>query len=149
MVTTIISIFLSALTEILSILPLPLGSIYTSDWSTKAQFEVKTICAMIKNIRTILTPLLIMSYVFGLRIAKSNHSRLWFSVTYILLVWSVYYFLVLYVFISFYKYLSFMEKIGHCLETSVTILSIVFGIYYDKVTNCLNICNIINKKQLL
>jgi len=144
----ITSIFLSALTEIVSILPFPFGSIYTSNWSTKAQFEIKTICAMIKSIRTILKPLLIMSYVFGLRIAIFNHSRLWFSVTYVLLFWSVYYFLALCAFTSSYKYMSFADSIGHHLEIPVMIMSIMFGIYHDKVTNC-HKCNIMNKKQLL
>ena len=90
---------------------------------------------MTKSIRSILTPLLIMSYLFGLRIAISNHLRFWFSAIYILLFWSVYYFLTFCAFTSFYEYLSFVENVGHRLEIPVTILSIGFGIYNNKVTN--------------
>jgi len=136
------------LTKIVFIPPLPFGSIYTFNSSTKAQFEIKTICAMTKSIHTILTPLLIMSYLFGLRIAISSHSKLWFSTIYILLFWSVYYFLTLCAFTSFYEYLSFVENIGHRLEISVTILLIIgFGIYHNKVTNNYN--NKLKNKHIL
>ena len=130
----------------LHLLLLPFGSIYT-DWSTKViQFEIKTICAMTKSIRTILTPLLIMSYVFGLRIVISNHSKLWFNAIYILLIWSIYCFLVstYHTFNFFNKYLE--DNICYYLEFFTTLLSIAIGVYHNKVTNCHNICNIIDKK---
>ena len=105
---------------------------------------------MVKNIRTIITPFLMVSYVFGLRIAISNHLKLWFSVIYMLLIWSVYYFLSSSaLMISFHAFFSFEDHICHYLEVFTTLLSIVFGIYHDKVKKCYNTSNIINKKQLL
>jgi len=91
---------------------------------------------MIKNFRTILKPFLIINYVFGLRIANlsMNHSKLWFSLLYMLLVWLIYYFIATSPLIySLQKTYPTEYHIIYLLEIFISLLSIVFGVYYDKV----------------
>jgi len=92
---------------------------------------------MAKNIRIILTPFLIMSYVFGSRIAglSRNYLKLWFNILYILLVWLIFYFLLSSIPTlksSFEKSNSIEYYMCH-VEFFITLLSIVFGVYHDKV----------------
>ncbi|XP_071631946.1 uncharacterized protein [Temnothorax longispinosus] len=104
-------------------------------------------CAMTKSIRTILTPFLIISYVFGLRIVNlSKYSRLWFSVLYMLLLWSVYCILSTSALISSFNELYPIEdSIFYWLESYTTLLSIVFGIYHEKkFQNCLRKLDIVD-----
>jgi len=91
---------------------------------------------MTKSIRMILTPFLIISYVFGLRIASlsRNYSKLWFSFLYMMLIWLVYYFLAtswsIYSIIKSYR---IEYNIWYLLELFTTLLSVIFNVYYDKV----------------
>jgi len=90
---------------------------------------------MIRNIRTILKPFLMISYVFGLRIDNlANRSRLWFSVLYMLLVWLAYYFFSTTALISSLDKIYLIEdRMCYWLEIFTTLLSIILGIYHDKV----------------
>lgn len=100
------------------------------------QFEIATVYAMANSIRTILMPFLIISYVFGLRIAglSRSHLKLWFNLLYIVIVWLIYYFFLTSTLISsFNKYNSIEYQISYALELFTTLMSIVFGVYYDKV----------------
>lgn len=103
------------------------------------QFGTETVCTMTKNIRTILMPLLIVSYIFGFRIVTlSSHAKLWFNILYMMLIWMIYYFF------ATCEVMSFFENLGHIednicfrLEIFLTILSIIFDVYYDKVRKCI------------
>jgi len=94
--------------------------------------------AMVKNIRIILTPFLIISYVLGSRIAglSRNYLKLWFSILYILLVWLIFYFLLSSIpstlRSSFIKS-NYIEYYMCHVEFFITLLSVVFGVYHDKV----------------
>jgi len=91
---------------------------------------------MSKSIRIMLTPFLIISYVFGLRIAylSKNYSKLWFSLLYMLLIWLVYYFLATSQLIkSVHKPYSIEHHIWYWLDFFTTLLSVIFNVYYDKV----------------
>lgn len=103
---------------------------YSINWPTKVQFGLETVCTMTKSIRT--KPLLMVSYVFGLRIVNlSNYSR-WFSVLYMLLIWLLYYFLSTSALLfSFYEY-YYDEDICFCLESFTTVCQ-SGRIYHDKI----------------
>jgi len=91
---------------------------------------------MAKSIRIILTPFLIISYVFGSRIASlsRNYLKLWFSFSYILFVWMIFYFLLTSTLMSSSnKYNSIEYHLCYSLEFLITLLSVVFGVYHDKV----------------
>ncbi|KAM0728351.1 hypothetical protein ACS0PU_005133 [Formica fusca] len=92
------------------------------------------VCAMTNNIRIVLTPLLIICFVCGLKTIEfsTNHSRPWFSFMYMLLLWTVYYFLFSYTMISHIIH-DTIYLICLYLDFSVVLMSIAFGIYYDKV----------------
>ncbi|XP_011868556.1 PREDICTED: uncharacterized protein LOC105562372 [Vollenhovia emeryi] len=97
-------------------------------------------CATTKSIRKILKPFLIISYVFGLRLANlSSHAKLCLSVLYMLLVWCMYYFLSRTTIMSvFFERRSIGQHVCCALEILTTLLSIVLGIYHDKkFQNCL------------
>ncbi|KAM0734578.1 hypothetical protein ACS0PU_011397 [Formica fusca] len=94
---------------------------------------------MTNNIRIVLTPLLITSFLCGLRTIEfpTYHLRPWFSFIYMLLLWSVYYFLFSYTIVSYIPYNS-MYYICLCLDFFVVLVSIAFGMYHDKkFKNCL------------
>jgi len=100
------------------------------------QFGIATVYAMAKSIRTILKPFLIISYVFGSRIASlsRNYLKLWFSLLYILLVWIIFYFLLTSTLMSSSnKYNSVEYHLCYSLEFFITLLSVVFGVCHDKV----------------
>lgn len=96
-----------------------------------------------KSIREVLAPLLIISYVCGLRlwiIELPTFSRLrsWFSVSYMLLFWLIYFFFLKFTVKSYINditvtYDSTDEVIYYWLEIFMTLLSVVFGIYHNKV----------------
>ncbi|KAL6422636.1 hypothetical protein ACFW04_010696 [Cataglyphis niger] len=95
---------------------------------------------MTKNVWTVLSPLLIINYIFGLKIIELpiGHPRLWLSFLYILFSWSLYFFLIWYTTTSFTNRFSSLSSISQYLNYSTAMLSIVFGIYYDKkFKNCL------------
>ncbi|KAL6422634.1 hypothetical protein ACFW04_010694 [Cataglyphis niger] len=95
---------------------------------------------MTKNVWTVLSPLLIINYVFGLKIIElpTGHPRLWLSFLYILSSWSLYFFLIWYTTTSFTNRFPSISHIFQYLNYSTAMLSIVFGIYYDKkFRNCL------------
>ncbi|XP_011868559.1 PREDICTED: uncharacterized protein LOC105562376 [Vollenhovia emeryi] len=90
--------------------------------------------AMAKSIRSVLSPLLLISSVCGLRIIEfsAGHPKLWFSLLYIPLLWSVYYFFVIAKVISYIPDDS-NTYIIYVLSNFLTVLlSIFLGIYYDK-----------------
>ncbi|XP_029160040.1 uncharacterized protein LOC114932033 [Nylanderia fulva] len=89
---------------------------------------------MTKNVWTVLSPLLIINYVFGLRIIEFpiGYRRLWFSFIYILSSWSLYCFLMWYITGSLMTKFSKTNNFLQYLNCLATLISIVFGIYYDK-----------------
>jgi len=103
----------------------------------KTQFEIETVYMMTKSIRTVLTPLLIISYTSGLNIIEFpvGYPRIWFSLLYMLLFWSIYFFLfnstILYYFNN--EHYTIIYQIGTGLDILMTLLSIVFGVYHEKV----------------
>ncbi|XP_011868555.1 PREDICTED: uncharacterized protein LOC105562371 [Vollenhovia emeryi] len=102
---------------------------------------------MTKSIQTILSPLLIITYVLGLRIVEfpAGRSRPWLSLLYILLLWLTYYYF-LYSTATFYMNLySLIHHICHWLNSSIIFLSIINGIYHDKkFRHCLKKLTIID-----
>ncbi|XP_024871692.1 uncharacterized protein LOC112454484, partial [Temnothorax curvispinosus] len=107
---------------------------------------------MTKNIQTILTPFLTISYMFGLRIANlsTDLSKLWFSFLYMLLVWLIYYFLSTRTLVySIHESYPIEYHICYWLEIFMTSLSIVFGIYHNKkFQNCLKRFDIVDNTLL-
>ncbi|XP_011868557.1 PREDICTED: uncharacterized protein LOC105562374 [Vollenhovia emeryi] len=104
---------------------------------------------MSQSIWTILMPLLIISYVFGIRVATLpiGYARLRFRFLYMLIVWVIYYFLSISVLIpNLIKFYPTEFYFGYALEMFVTLLSIVFGIYYnEKFQSCLKKLDIVDK----
>ncbi|XP_036140806.1 uncharacterized protein LOC114253850 [Monomorium pharaonis] len=106
---------------------------------------------MTKSINMILMPLLVVSYIFGLRIVNlSGHTKLWFNILYMLLIWSIYYFFSTSALMFFFeKFHPIEDKISFRLEIGITLLTIVFGVYYDKkFRNCLQKLNIVDSTLL-
>ncbi|XP_011705522.1 PREDICTED: uncharacterized protein LOC105460721 [Wasmannia auropunctata] len=107
---------------------------------------------MTKNIRTILKPFLIISYVFGLRIADLpiNRTKLWISFLYMLLIWIVYYCLLISPLVySVQKSYSIEYHICYYMEILISLLSIMFGVYnHKKFQNCLKKLDIIDNTLL-
>lgn len=87
------------------------------------------------GIRAALSPLLIISYVFGTRIVEfpAGKPRLWLSLLYVLLLWSVYHVLLTYTAIHYVFDRPIVYHVCFRLNISAALLSIVLGIYYDKV----------------
>jgi len=101
------------------------------------QFEIATVCTMNRSIRTILMPLLMISYIFSLRLTNLplRHAKLWFNLLYMLTIWIIYYFLLMSVLIPYLKFYTSTEyHICYLLELFTTLLSIVFGIYHNEVS---------------
>ncbi|XP_067207070.1 putative gustatory receptor 28a isoform X2 [Linepithema humile] len=104
---------------------------------------------MIKSIQTVLSPLLIISYISGLSIIEFpiNSPHPWFGILYVLIFWSVYYFLlsttVLLHFVNKPHYIEYYICLG--LDLFTILVSVVFGIYHDKkFKNCLKKLNIVD-----
>ncbi|XP_011705584.1 PREDICTED: uncharacterized protein LOC105460788 [Wasmannia auropunctata] len=95
---------------------------------------------MVKSIRSILSPLLLISSVCGLRIIEfsAGYPKLWFNLLYISLLWSVYCFFAIDKAISFIPDESADYIIYVSLNIYTVLLSILLGIYhYKKFRNCL------------
>ncbi|XP_025271363.1 uncharacterized protein LOC112639979 [Camponotus floridanus] len=104
---------------------------------------------MTKSIRTVLTPLLIISYVSGLSITEFpvGCPRVWFSLLYMLLFWPIFLFLFKSIIISYFNNEHYNIEYHICLglDILITLLSIVFGIYHDKkFRNCLKKLDIVD-----
>ncbi|KAL0115700.1 hypothetical protein PUN28_010909 [Cardiocondyla obscurior] len=102
---------------------------------------------MTNGIRIILKPILITSYVFGLRIASlSSCSKLWFNVLYMLLLWSIYFSFLPSVTSTFKKFHSLIEdQVFYWYEVCTTLLSVAINIYYNtKFQNCLRKLDIVD-----
>lgn len=92
--------------------------------------------AMTESIRKVLSPLLIISYVCGLRIVEFSvdNPKQWFSLLYILLFWMLYIFFVYKLF--YYIVHGTIEYIVcNGLHFFTSLISIAIGVYYDKVRN--------------
>jgi len=133
---SIISITISALIEIMKIRYDHLVKLVYSvgKWNVVRNW---TVYVMTESIRTFLTPLFIISYVCGIRIIEFpiGHPRVWFSLFYMLLFWSIYFFLLNSTVISFFTYKRYTDAYFLCIGTDIliTLLSIGFGMYHDKV----------------
>ncbi|XP_067207071.1 uncharacterized protein [Linepithema humile] len=95
---------------------------------------------MAKSIRPILSPLLSISYMCGLRIIEfpAGNPRIWFSFLYILLLWPAYCFTMINKLLSYICNDSFEYRIYIFLNTLMTLLSMLLAIYHDKkFRNCL------------
>lgn len=90
---------------------------------------------MAKSIRSLLSPLLIMSYVCGLRIVEfpTGHPRFWFSFLYILLLWSTFCFFVIDKGMPYIPDYSADYRIYVSLNIFIVLLSMLLGVYHDKV----------------
>jgi len=92
-----------------------------------------------QSIREILSPLLIISYVLGLRLwiieFPISYLRWWFSISYMLLYWLIYCFLLKFTVISYTTNMSYSTAYLICfwLDILITLLSVVFGVYHNKV----------------
>lgn len=107
--------------------------VQTHIWLTK-EMQFLMVYTMTNNIQIVLTPLLIICFVCGLRIIEfpTNHSKSCFSLMYMLLVWSVYCFLFNYIMISYIIY-DIMYSICFYLDFFIILVAIAFGMYHDKV----------------
>lgn len=91
--------------------------------------------AMAKSVQYILLPFLLISSICGLRIIElsAGHPKFWFSLIYIPLMWSVYCFIVIDTGISYISDESTDYIIYVSLNIFTVLLSILLGIYHDKV----------------
>ncbi|KAG5313030.1 PPIA isomerase, partial [Pseudoatta argentina] len=102
---------------------------------------------MTESIRTVLSPLLLISSLCGLRIIKisAGYPKLWFSLLYIPLLWSIYCFFVIDKGISFIPDESADYIIYVSLNIFTVWLSIFLGIYYNKkFRNCLKKLDVVD-----
>lgn len=92
-----------------------------------------------KSIREVLSPLLIISYMLGLRLwiieFPISHLKWWINISYMLLFWSIYYFLLQFTVISYTTNISYSTEYLICfwLDIFITLLSVVSGVYHTKV----------------
>ncbi|XP_032682004.1 uncharacterized protein LOC116849193 [Odontomachus brunneus] len=86
------------------------------------------------GIRVVLSPLLSISYVLGIRIIEfpMGKPRQWCSFLYILLLWAIYHILVLYTIIHLMSGMYIIYKFCFWLNIWIALLSAVLGIYHDK-----------------
>jgi len=94
--------------------------------------------AHIMSIRKILSPLLIISYICGSRVIEfsvSSVSRQWFNLLYMLLLWSLYNYAFIYIVIPFTIHYTILYHIWFGTNMFIAFLSIIIGIYHDKVRN--------------
>ncbi|XP_011050421.1 PREDICTED: uncharacterized protein LOC105143668 [Acromyrmex echinatior] len=102
---------------------------------------------MTESIRTVLSPLLLISSLCGLRIIEisTGYPKLWFSLLYIPLLWSIYCFFVIDKGISFIPDESADYIIYVSLNIFTVLLSIFLGIYYNKkFRNCLKKLDVVD-----
>lgn len=93
--------------------------------------------AMTESIRKVLSPLLIISYVCGLRIVEFSvdNPKQWFSLLYILLFWTLYIFFVIYKLFYYIVHGTIEYIVCNGLHLFTSLISIAIGVYYDKVRN--------------
>lgn len=90
---------------------------------------------MTNNVRRALSPLLIISYVVGTRIVEfpAGNPRPRLGIPYMLLLWSIYHFLLACTVISYITHYSIEYHICFWLNSFTVLLSIILGLYHDKV----------------
>ncbi|XP_067207785.1 uncharacterized protein [Linepithema humile] len=96
---------------------------------------------MTKSICTILWPLMIINYVFGLRIIAFpiSHAKLCFNLLYILLLWSIFCFLLIYTAMSYIVHYCLIYHICLRINVLIVFLTIVSTVQYKKkFRKCLN-----------
>lgn len=87
-----------------------------------------------ENIRSALSLLLTLNYVFGLKIVEfSTYRQRYLSLLYVLLFWSVYYFLFRYTVLPYIYVYTATYHICFYVEMSIVLLSTAIGIYHNKV----------------
>ncbi|XP_029159994.1 uncharacterized protein LOC114931995 [Nylanderia fulva] len=109
-----------------------------------------------KSIREVLSPLLIISYVLGLRLwiieLSIAHLRSWFGISYMLSFWLIYYIIFETKIISHINddiHYSTEFLISFWIDIFITLLTIVFGTYYNKkCRNCLKKLDIVDDTLL-
>lgn len=90
---------------------------------------------MTDNIRAVLLPIFIISYVCGIRMIEfcAGELRPWISRLYILLFWSINYSFVGYTIGSYLCRRDIVYQIVFWLNFSTALLSVVLGMYYNEV----------------
>jgi len=101
-------------------------------WQTKCSSKSHL---YVMSIRKILSPLLIISYICGSRVVEfpAGFPRRWFGLLYMLLLWSLYNFALIYGVIPYTIHYSVIYQICFALSMFIALLSIIFGMYHDKV----------------
>ncbi|XP_014472029.1 PREDICTED: uncharacterized protein LOC106743051 [Dinoponera quadriceps] len=95
---------------------------------------------MVKSIRVVLSPLLIISYVCGLRIVEfpMGYPRPWLSYLYHLLLWPTYCFLMTDIWIFYIPHHWLFYNAFVALNILMALLTLFIRLYYDKkFRNCL------------
>lgn len=92
---------------------------------------------MTDEFRAVLSPLLFISYVAGIRIIEFpvGEPKPWLSITYILVLWSVYFLLYVYTVFHYVSHSYTLYYVCFWLDIFTTILSVALAVYYDKVRN--------------
>lgn len=87
------------------------------------------------GVQKALLPILFVNYVFGTRIIEfpMGKPRPWCSFFYILLMWSIYFYLILYTKVVLVITSSIVMEIFYFLNVAIALLTTAYGIYYDKV----------------
>lgn len=90
---------------------------------------------MARNIRAVLSPLLIINYVCGLRVVEfpAGHPKKWLSCLYHLLLWSTYCFLMTDIMSSYVPYEWIHYRVFIALQTLMAFISLFTRLYHDKV----------------
>lgn len=112
---------------------------------------------MAHNIRTVLSPLFFISYVCGTRIFElpAGAPTPWLSRLYIVLLWSVYNFLLVHTNVYHIHHNHVVYCVCFWLNISTVLLTIVLGMYHDKVGayHCVSLNNkslwLYRRKRLL
>jgi len=91
----------------------------------------------VMSIQKVLSPLLIISYVCGSRIIEfpKDVPRHWFGLLYMLLLWSLYNFIFIYVVIPCTIHYTTLSHVSFGISVFIAFLSIIIGIYHNKVRN--------------
>lgn len=100
------------------------------------QFETATLVAkMMDDIRIALSPLFLISYIFGMRTCEypTSKLRMWCGFLYILLLWSMYNLLLVCTLMYYLHSYSIEYQFCFWLNYFTVILSVVLGIYHNKV----------------
>lgn len=90
---------------------------------------------MIDDIRAVLSPLLTVSYVFGMRIVEypAGKPRIWCGYLYIMIVWSTYNILLACTLIYYLNSISSVYRFCFWLNVFTAILTTALGTYHDEV----------------